>query len=196
MGREVKTIGTAPVWYVPDVEGNREDPKPFRVKISPLTAGEKAQIEHARTVAAIRDTREGIEEITDYVREDVYRILGERIVEVENYAARDVRTGEVTTPTDGASLVEVIKTQPGSELAVLDDIYAAMESISKLEGGMRGNSERPSVSSGRPMSGAKTPASEDASTMTRGSGGALTSTMPGIQLSHVSSETPGGVPEN
>lgn len=192
MGRKVKTV-TQPVWYVPDIGDNRQDPDPFRVLLSPISARDLQEINHARAVRTIRrsipqgaspeDAMGALktqawqdDDLDDFVTQDTHRILRERIVEVVGYAHENIETGDLSTPATGEDFVDLVLAQPGEEYRLLDQIWDVLVNASSLSEGMEGNFGRQPNSSGLPIDSARRLGNVIASTTNQESGGAVTST--------------------
>lgn len=125
--------------YVPDFRGNRDEPPEAQgyVVILPMTARE-----FRRADGAIRLKMSGKEDALSAFDRKAWalkeRTLKERIVEVHNIWA-DAKTPIKT----GAELWEFCLDSDAALIELLDDIYEAIRSRSKLEEGLRKNSNSP-----------------------------------------------------
>jgi hypothetical protein len=121
-------------WYVPDIEGNRADADPFRVRIRQLTAAEFGALR--------REALAGSSPGDDFVRraEDIERMIIERaVLEVQGYSVA-LPGGSTLTPHTGADLYAAVMQAGASELPILADIAAAAQRASHLDEGALGKS--------------------------------------------------------
>jgi hypothetical protein len=135
MARVIEFAARA-VWYVPDIDGNREDPDPFAVLVEPLSGAEMAQLEMASSDFAgdsIIGRVHAVEEL----------IATRRIKDVRGYSVLDADSGKVVTPKTGAELVAAIKMASAAERNVLREIVNAVQSYSQLKEGLLGKSISP-----------------------------------------------------
>ena len=133
--RTVRQIDTEAVWDVPDIDDNRQDPDPMKVKIRPLTARDKARIEHKVMVDAVRNSQEITEQHDSIMR----MLVADAILEVTGYIAidKDGKRKEIKT---GNELVDAVMAGPPTEARLLDDIYFALIDLSRLNDGVAKNS--------------------------------------------------------
>ena len=129
------------VWYIPDIDDNREDAEPFMVLLSPLSAADMRKLEQ---FGLGKFTKKGTTEINFMERAQQLqeRIIKERVLEVKNYAVMlESAEGkeEVFTPTNGKELLKAIMQAGASEAIILDDIVEAMKDGSMLDEGTLGN---------------------------------------------------------
>lgn len=133
MGRDVKQIVTGGVWYTPDIDNNRDDPDPFEVFIHPLSAGDMKVVEAGMghfTGAKIN--------FTERAQAQIRSVFSKYVTEVHGYAIRHNKTGERIEPRNGVALYTVIMDHgDDDESKVIDDIYAALKSVSHLREGLR-----------------------------------------------------------
>jgi hypothetical protein len=123
------TFDDQATWYVPDIDGNREDPDPFAILISPMSGAERASLE--RSAVMLEPGANGETTVAARVRD--------RVIEVRGYRVTNVHTGRVITPTTGAGLVEAIAASPATEHGLVSLIVAAIQSRSVLTEGARKN---------------------------------------------------------
>lgn len=166
MGRGVSLV-TESVWYVPDIDGNRADPDPFRVLIKPMTGRDAQALERSLVKGMVAGEK------TDaalYARIDAAEksYVADHVIEVQGYAVTNVATGEVITPKTGAELYHAVTLGPATERQILRDIVAAIEQHSKLSEGLLGKSHLQSASgrpaTQQPRSGAVRAADEETET--------------------------------
>lgn len=147
MARQVASIPSSwrehGIRYVPDVEGNREDPDPFWVRLRPLAANESARIHSAHAMRGLKvrvDAGGKVE--TGGEAHDVWlaseaakaQVIRMAVLEVGGYRGRHVETGEVIEPKTGAALMDFIEQHAWqSEAAVVEDLYRAVTERSHLE---------------------------------------------------------------
>lgn len=126
------------VEYVPDFRGNREEPPEEQgyVLIMPMTARELKKAE-----AAIRMKFNGRDDaITVYERKTwalKEQVIKDRCVGVVNIWA------ETTPIKNGSELWEFCMDNDAALIDLLEDIFEAIKSRSKLEDGLRKNSNSP-----------------------------------------------------
>jgi hypothetical protein len=134
MPRQIETAKATAVWYTPDIDDNRDDPEPFRVVLTPLTVRQKRELDTAAQVSALKG--EDVDEIAGDV---IFRAIRDQVSRVVGYEVRNVVTGDIVAPHDGATLVNAVLDAPAREGAVLNDIYAAIVNASHLAKGVSGN---------------------------------------------------------
>lgn len=136
MPRLVETTEDA-VWYVPDIDENRDDPEPFRVFLRTLTG---ADFNKLRSKAMGRVTSGRASVWMKRNQRLIRRIVAEYVLRVEGYALGRP-DGTRAEPTNGRELVKEItdKRTPASEWTVLDDIAQALQKQSALRDGLEGN---------------------------------------------------------
>ena len=135
MARVVKRIEDS-TWYVPDVEGNREDSDPFAVLLSPLSGAEMRRLEQSGMGKITKS--KGQINFMKRAQEIQEKIISERVLEVKNYSIQDP-DGEVFSPSNGEELIKAILFAPPSEGEILEDILEALKGSSKLDEGVLGN---------------------------------------------------------
>lgn len=147
MARQVESIPSSwreqGIKYVPDLEGNRQDPDPFWVRLRPLTANESMRIHSAQAMRGLRvrfDADGKVE--TGGEAHDVWlaseaakaQVIRTAVLEVGGYRGRHGETGEVIEPKTGAELMDFIEQHAWeSEAAVVEDLYRAVTDRSHLE---------------------------------------------------------------
>lgn len=147
MAREVCGAREDAEWYVPEVDDNREDENPFRVFILPMLGRDLKKLEHQNIQRLNpKKNKDALGAWDQRQWEIKKRVLVERVLEVEGYAVRRP-TGEVFRPRNGKELWEAVLMTGSSELAVIEDIFEAIQDMSKLEEGLKKNSSSPSDSS-------------------------------------------------
>ena len=129
------------VWYVPDIDDNREDSEPFMVLLSPLSAADMRKLEQS---GLGKVTRKGSADINFMERAQQLqeRIIRDRVLEVKNYSvllSNDDGKEELFTPSNGKELVKAIMSAGASEVVIFDDIVEALKDSSTLEEGILGN---------------------------------------------------------
>lgn len=129
------------VWYVPDIDDNREDSEPFMVLLSPLSAADMRKLEQS---GLGKVTRKGGTDINFMERAQQLqeRIIRDRVLEVKNYSvllSDNDGKEELFTPTNGKELIKAIMSAGASEVAILDDVVEALKDSSTLEEGVLGN---------------------------------------------------------
>ena len=154
MARLVKRVEDA-TWYVPEIEGNRDDSDPFMVLLSPLSGAEMRRLEQSG-MGKITKGR-GQFNFMKRAQEIQEKLIKERVLEVKNYSVVDPN-GSTFTPTDGTELLQAILYAPPSEAEILEDILDALKDSSRLDEGILGNlklqSDSPQVETKLPGSGA------------------------------------------
>ena len=133
------------VRYVPDIDQNRADPDPFWVLLRPLTANESASIHSAEAARHLKVRFDGASgatidratEAAEWVAATeaaMSKAISVAVIEVHGYSGRNVDTGEIITPRNGAELVAFIEGHAwDSERAVVQDLYRAVTERSHLE---------------------------------------------------------------
>jgi len=129
------------VWYIPDIDDNREDSEPFMVLLSPLSAADMRKLEQS---GLGKVTRKGSADINFMERAQQLqeRIIRDRVLEVKNYSvllSNDEGKEELFTPSNGKELVKAIMSAGASEVVIFDDIVEALKDTSTLEEGILGN---------------------------------------------------------
>tara|TARA_A100001391_G_scaffold199581_2_gene182802 strand:+ start:375 stop:797 length:423 start_codon:yes stop_codon:yes gene_type:complete len=129
------------VWYIPDIDENRDDVDPFMVLLSPLSAADMRKLEQ---FGLGKVTKKGTAEINFMERAQQLqeRIIKERVLDVKNYSVMlQSAEGkeEVFTPTNGKELLKAIMQAGASEAIILDDIVEALKDTSMLDEGTLGN---------------------------------------------------------
>jgi hypothetical protein len=129
------------VWYIPDIDDNREDSEPFMVLLSPLSAADMRKLEQS---GLGKVTRKGSTDINFMERAQQLqeRIIRDRVLEVKNYSvllSNDEGKEELFTPSNGKELVKAIMSAGASEVVIFDDIVEALKDTSTLEEGILGN---------------------------------------------------------
>jgi|TARA_A100001391_G_scaffold70347_2_gene44934 hypothetical protein len=129
------------VWYIPDIDDNREDSEPFMVLLSPLSAADMRKLEQS---GLGKVTRKGSADINFMERAQQLqeRIIRDRVLEVKNYSvllSNDEGKEELFTPSNGKELVKAIMSAGASEVVIFDDIVEALKDSSTLEEGILGN---------------------------------------------------------
>lgn len=108
-------------WFVPDIDGNREDPSPFRVKVRPLSAAQKRAIE----LHHLDKLGPGFLERAYEVNKAIFT---DHVVAVEGY---EVRAGDkVLAPKTGSELWDAIMAGPSSELALVSQVIDGVNEVS------------------------------------------------------------------
>ena len=133
MGLSIRQ-GAAPAsWYVPEWGGNRQSADPIAVLIQPLTAAQ-AQAALERHMAGQK--MGSAKHVLKASRAHRDAVIAEQVIEVEGVAVAEgapVRTG--------AELVAAVsKAADAAVDALLDEIFEAVQSASRLEEGRRPNS--------------------------------------------------------
>ena len=136
MARVVKHIDEA-TWYAPDIGDNRDDSDPFMVLLSPLSGAEMRKLEQAG-MQSITKSRGQIN-VYKRIQDIQEKIIRTRVLEVKNYSICDVN-GTTVTPTNGKELLEAVLLVGASEAEVIDDIVEALKDASRLDEGIRKNS--------------------------------------------------------
>jgi hypothetical protein len=133
------------VRYVPDIDTNRSDPDPFWVLLRPLTANESASIHSAEAARHLKVRFDGANgatidraaEAAEWVAATeaaMRKAISVAVIEVHGYSGRNVETGEVITPRNGAELVAFVEGHAwDSEREVMQDLYRAVTERSHLE---------------------------------------------------------------
>lgn len=163
MARQVASIPSSwreqGIRYVPDVDGNRQDPDPFWVRLRPLTANESMRIHSAQAMRGLRvrfDAEGKVE--TGGEAHDVWlaseaakaQVIRTAILEVGGYSGRHGETGEVIQPKTGAELMDFIERHAWqSEAAVIEDLYRAVTDRTHLEASLGEASASRSATSSR-----------------------------------------------
>jgi hypothetical protein len=173
MARQVASIPSSwreqGIRYVPDVDGNRQDPDPFWVRLRPLTANESMRIHSAQAMRGLRvrfDAEGKVE--TGGEAHDVWlaseaakaQVIRTAVLEVGGYSGRHGETGEVIQPKTGAELMDFIERHAWqSEAAVIEDLYRAVTDRTHLEASLGEASASRSATSSRetPASGGLAP---------------------------------------
>lgn len=131
--RIADTSNPEAVWYTPDVEGNRDDPDPFRVLLKPLSGAAQRLLEQGTLGAPIGKGQE-VNFVARASRlQD--RLVAEHVLEVVGYGLRGI-DGSIIKPTNGTELVAAVKQAGASELAILEDIIDALQNASRLAEGV------------------------------------------------------------
>jgi hypothetical protein len=132
MARKVQGATAERVWYVPDVGDNREDPDPFMVLISAMSAADVQAMELGLTSMRGGPKTDPMARAHQAVKDSFAR----HVHEVKGYEIVNLR-GEAVRPSTGAELYAAILDHgPASENAVLDDVYAAVRDMSRLRAGL------------------------------------------------------------
>lgn len=127
---QIKTTKAPPTWYVPEFGGNRDATEQFAVLITPMTVAEANAAQDAR----LRRVKAGANpaDIARKIRDDA---IISHVDAVEGIAAEDG-----TKVGNGAELVKLVGMAADASLSgLLDEIYGAIESQSKLSEGERKN---------------------------------------------------------
>lgn len=128
-------------WYAPDIDDNRQDPDPFKVKIEPMTAREFNALQREAFGQGITKAGNFLEK-AEGIKESVIK---KRVVDVYGYSVET--PAGVVVPHNGAELYSAVLQAGANELVILDDIFAAIQSASVLEAGLVGKSSAQSGSS-------------------------------------------------
>jgi hypothetical protein len=129
--RAVKPI-LEPVWYAPDIDGNRSDPDPFRVRLQPLTAAAALELQREHSAGVSQKTT-GQDLIAR--AEILQRRVFERcVLEVKGYSLA-APTGTIT-PRTGAELFDTIQRAGAGEAEIIEDVYLAARGGAHLESGL------------------------------------------------------------
>lgn len=134
-------------WYAPDIDDNRNDPDPFKVKIEPMTAREFNALQREAFGGGMTKGSNFLEK-AESIKESVIK---KRVVDVYGYSV-ETPTGRLT-PRNGAELYSAVLQAGANELVILDDVFAAIQSASHLEAGLVGKSSGPLDSSTGEISG-------------------------------------------
>lgn len=127
---QIKTTKAPPTWYVPEFGGNRDAVEQFAVLITPMTVAEANAAQDAR----LRRVKAGANpaDIARKIRDDA---IIAHVDAVEGIAGEDG-----TKVSNGAELVKLVGMASDASLSgLLDEIYGAIESQSKLSEGERKN---------------------------------------------------------
>lgn len=131
------------VWYVPDIEGNRDDPDPMRVLLEPMTVEEDRSV--SRQIYSFTKRKGGGLKSTEAV---ITRILTARVIEVYGYVvsirdkAGNMKRHEIK---DGAGLAAY------GEEPVKSDVLGAIRDTSTCDQEFLKNLPRPCDSSHQPI---------------------------------------------
>lgn len=127
---QIKTTKAPPTWYVPEFGGNRDAAEQFAVLITPMTVAEANAAQDAR----LRRVKAGANpaDIARKIRDDA---IISHVDAVEGIAGEDG-----IKVSNGAELVKLVGMAADASLSgLLDEIYGAIESQSKLSEGERKN---------------------------------------------------------
>lgn len=123
-------------WYTPAVGGNREDPEPFQVLISCMSAQEHRKIQKAQGNVTKLET--------NWVAKG--QAMADQIFVSHVHDVRGFNVGDLR-PTDGASLLEALSRIPSAAATKLyDDIMEAIQDASALRAGLLDKPRSPSGS--------------------------------------------------
>lgn len=151
MAREVLKIITEPVEYVPLIDGNRDDPDPFRVWLTPMTAAEMGAAERS-----MGQFSGGKVNFTERAQRQLRTILCEHITRVYGYTIPHKDSGARLAPINGTELYDAIWVHGDDhEASILGDIYNALRDQSHLREGLweRLRSQPGSRAPATPLSG-------------------------------------------
>ena len=133
MGLSIRQ-GAAPAsWYVPEWGGNRQSADPIAVLIQPLTAAQ-AQAALERHMAGQK--MGSAKHVLKASRAHRDAVISEQVSEVEGVAI----DGGAEVKNGAALVAAIAKAGDASLDALLDEIFEAISSLSRLEEGRRPNS--------------------------------------------------------
>lgn len=133
MGRHIQDFDGDWVEYVPDVGDNRDDPDPMTVEVRPLTTPEFKAIQRLAMTPLLRGKKDSVLKATQALQD---RVLTECVRAVTNYSLPKV--GAITTGEQFAKHAEPF---------IQDEVFAAIQDMSKLSEGLKKKSSSRSVSS-------------------------------------------------
>lgn len=141
MGRNIEHRDEA-VWYVPDIDDNRDDPDPFRVELMPMDGVDYNRLQQSIVGKVTKRSGNYLEKAHKLTR----RIVAKYCMVVESYSIKTAN-GDTLQPTTGSALVKAVIQGPPAELEVLEDIVLALRDQSTLREGLVKNSDTLSASS-------------------------------------------------
>ena len=152
MGRQSKRVDTTgAVWFVPRSFDNRRDPHPFRALLLPMSAAEY----QVAAAVVVRDmSRLSGDDSESAMAERIGKTLSDavirrKIIGFEGYTQL-LSDGTVFTPTNGAEVLDAIYAAGGEELALRDELAAALQDSALLSEGLEKKSATPSGISALP----------------------------------------------
>ncbi|MBL4769329.1 MAG: hypothetical protein JKY94_16775 [Rhodobacteraceae bacterium] len=143
MGRKINSVNNqAPFPFVPDLDDNRKDPKPFVVWMTCATSTENRKKDEAQLVFSLRAKgNSGAKATARQVSSRRDELIADHVHKIEEYSVQDL-SGKVHTPTTGAELVIAYQNASSTEVElVMSCLEEAINDASIASEGMLKNSD-------------------------------------------------------